>query len=65
MKIINKPCLPYKVIGEIIDKYINDGYEDTCYVGKIEYFEFLYKGEKYKCEITYLKSCVRWIFDEC
>ena len=64
MKIINKTNLPYKVIGQVIDDYINKSYGDTFYVGKIEYFEFLYKENKYKCEVAYLKSCVRWCFCE-
>lgn len=63
MKIINYPCLPYKVIGQVIDEYIENNYEDTCYVGKIEYFEILYKDEKYKVQIRYLKSYVEWRFD--
>ena len=64
MKIENSPCLPYKIIGQIIDDYIEKNYADTCYVGKIEYFEFMYKGNKYKCQIRYLKSYVEWRFYE-
>lgn len=65
MKIINIPCLPYKVIGQVIDEYIDMNYEDTCYVGKIEYFKIEYKKEKYKVQIRYLKTFVEWIFDYC
>lgn len=64
MKIINTPCLPYKVIGQVIDEYIERNYVDTCYVGKIEYFEFILQGEKYKVQIRYLKSYVEWRFEE-
>lgn len=63
MKIINIPCLPYRVIGQVIDEYIDKNYEDTCYVGKIEYFEIEYKKEKYKVQIRYLKTFVEWRFD--
>lgn len=64
MKIINEPCLPYKVIGQVIDEYIENNYEDTCYYGKIEYFEIQYKDKKYKVQIRYLKSYVEWRFYE-
>lgn len=64
MKIINEPCLPYKVIGQVIDDYIEKSYDDTCYYGKIEYFEFMYREEIYKCQIRYLKSYVEWRFYE-
>lgn len=64
MKIENSVCLPYAVIGKIIDDYIEGNYEDTCYVGKIEYFKFVYKNNTYKCQIRYLKSYVEWRFYE-
>lgn len=64
MKIVNEPCLPYKIVGQIIDEYIEKSYADTCYVGKIEYFEFQYKENKYKVQIRYLKSFVEWRFKE-
>lgn len=63
MKIINIPCLPYKIIGQIIDEYIEKSYADTCYFGKVEYFKVEYKGEKYKAQIRYLKSYTEWRFD--
>lgn len=64
IKIINEPCLPYKIIGKIMDDYIDNGYEDTVYVGKIEYFEFVYKDQRYKCQIRYMKTGVEWRFME-
>ena len=64
MKIINGTCLPYKIIGQVIDEYININYEVTCYVGKIEYLEFKYKKEVYKVQIRHLKRYVEWRFDE-
>lgn len=64
MKIINEPCLPYKIIGQVIDEYIEDNLEDTLYFGKIEYLEFKYKEEVYKVQIRYLKSYVEWRFYE-
>ena len=62
MQIINKVCLPYKIIGEIIDNYIDDVYEETCYVGLIDCFEFMYKGNNYKCQVRYLKKDVEFKF---
>ena len=62
MKIINETNLPYKVIGEVIDQYIAHGYEDTFYVGKIEYFEFTYKNNKYDCQVRYMKKYVEYRF---
>ena len=64
MKIINKTDLPYKVIGDIIDRIIENSYEDTCYFGKIEYFEIKYKDKIYKVQIRYLKRYVEWRFYE-
>lgn len=62
MKIINNAGLPYEVIGQIMDKYINDSYADTCYYGKIDYFKMKYKEKIYKVQIRYLKSYVEWRF---
>lgn len=64
MKIINEPCLPYKVIGQVIDEYQNKWYVDTCYVGKVEYFKIEYKHKQYKVQIRYLKRYVEWRFYE-
>ena len=64
MKVVNKANLPYRIVGYVIDEYIANNYEDTCYYGKIEYFEFIYKDKKYKAQIRYLKRYVEWIFCE-
>lgn len=64
IKIINNTNLTYREIGQIIDYDIERSYEDTCYVGKIEYFEVEYKNKKYKVQIRYLKSYVEWRFGE-
>lgn len=64
MKIVNKACLPYKVIGQIIDEYIESNYADTHYFGKIEYFEISYKENIYKVQVRYLKRYVEWVFYE-
>jgi len=64
LKIINEPCLPYKIIGQVIDDYINNNYEDTCYVGKIEFMRIGYKDKIYDVYIRYLKSYVEWRFKE-
>lgn len=64
MKIINDAHLPFEVIGQIIDKYINDSYGDTLYYGKIDYFKMKYKGQIYKVQVRYLKRYVEWRFYE-
>ena len=64
MRIINKPNLPYEVIGQIMDKYVNDTYEDTCYYGKIETFDFSYNKKIYHMRVRYLKTFVEWTIEE-
>lgn len=64
MKLINKTKLTYKEIGGVMDEYINNSYGDTFYVGKVEYFKFIYRGNAYKCQISYMKSDVKWVFTE-
>ncbi len=60
MKIINEARLPYEVIGQIIDKYINENIEDTLYYYKIEYFNFRYNKKIYKMQVRYLKKYVEF-----
>ena len=62
MKIINEPCLPYKVIGQVIDDYMDMGAGNTCYYGKIDDFIIDYKDKLYKVLVRYLKSYVEWRF---
>ena len=63
MKITNISKLPYAVVGQAIDKYINDGYGDTHYAGKIDAFKFIYKNKTYKTTVRYLKRYVEFIID--
>ena len=65
MKIINNPCLPYKLIGEWMDQIISQDYQDTCYYGKIDNYIVDYKKKRYRVQIRYLKSYVEWRFDCC
>ena len=60
MLIKNHTDLNYEAIGQIIDKYIADGYGDTFYVGKTDYFSFRAYGKVYDCVVTYLKSYVKY-----
>ena len=62
MKIINEAGLPYKIIGQVIDDYINMGADETIYTGKVEAFTIDYKDILYKVQIRYLKSYVEWRF---
>ena len=54
IKINNEPCLPYKVIGKVFDKYLEkqaDLY--TIFDGMKEYELFEYKKKEYKMTIEY------------
>lgn len=58
VNINNKANLPFKVIGEIYDKYLSYPYEDTLYENKVEIQLFSYKKKDYKMEIHYKVSCI-------
>lgn len=62
MKIINEVNLPYKVIGQVIDDYINDGRQITIYYGKTELFTIDYKDILYRVQVRYLKRYIEWRF---
>lgn len=62
MKIINEVNLPYRVIGQVIDDYLNDDRQVTIYYGKIDYFTIDYKDILYKVQVRYLKRYVEWRF---
>ena len=61
--IVNNAKLPYRIIGKIIDDYIND-YEDTIYVGKLEILAIDYKDILYNVQIRYLKRYIEFSFNE-
>lgn len=58
VNINNKANLPFKVIGEIYDKYLSYPYEDALYENKVEIQLFSYKKKDYKMEIHYKVSCI-------
>jgi len=64
MKINNKTNLSYKALGEVIDEYINSGYDDTLYAGKTMVFDFFYRDKYYRCHVRYLKKYVEYTFVE-
>lgn len=64
IKIVNKPCLPYKIIGKAMDMYIDYSPEDTLYEGKIDVFTFKYQATEYEVCVRYLKRDVVWYFKE-
>ena len=64
MKIVNNTSLNYEAIGKLIDKIINESYDDTHYAGQIYICGMLYKGKEIKIQIRYLKKYVEWRFDE-
>lgn len=55
--------LTYKVIGSIIDKYINDEKLETIYKGKKDVIYFEYGEYQYKLEVRYGKRDITYIFD--
>ena len=64
VNINNKANLPFKVIGEIYDKYLSYPYEDTLYENKVEIQLFSYKKKDYKMEIHYKVSCINVVVEE-
>ena len=64
MKIVNNTSLNYEAIGKLIDKIINESYDDTHYAGQIYICGMLYKGKEIKIQIRYFKKYVEWRFDE-
>lgn len=64
IKINNKTNLPYKVLGQVIDHYVNNGKEDTLYVGKIDSINFKYNDKDYHADVCYGERSVAWYFEE-
>ena len=64
VKIINEAKLPYKVIGQVIDDYLNDDRQTTIYYGKTELFTIDYKDILYKVQVRYLKRYIEYYFRE-
>lgn len=64
MKIVNNTSLNYEAIGKLIDKIIDESYDDTHYAGQIYICGMIYKGKEIKVQIRYLKKYVEWRFDE-
>lgn len=62
MKIINKTDLSYEEIGKIIDMIIHSGYEDTHYVGQIQWSIVAVRFKKVQVQIRYLKRYTEWTF---
>ena len=64
VKIINEAKLPYKVIGQVIDDYLNDFRQITIYYGKTELFTIDYKDILYRVQVRYLKRYIEYYFRE-
>lgn len=65
MKIVNYTQLKYSIIGDIIDKIINNkDNEETHYIGQIEWVIVEVKNKYYVVQIRYLKRYVEWIFSD-
>ena len=65
LKIVNYTHLKYSIIGDIIDKIINDkDNEETHYIGQVEWVIIEVKNKYYAVQIRYLKRYVEWIFSD-
>lgn len=64
VRIINEAKLPYKVIGQVIDNYLNDFRQTTIYYGKTELFTIDYKDILYRVQVRYLKRYIEYYFRE-
>lgn len=62
MKIVNKDNLSYEEIGKVIDFIINNSYDDTKYVGKIDVCTIRVGYKIIKVQIRYMKRDIEWIF---
>ena len=65
LNINNKTKLPFKIIGEIYDKYVKSiSIGDTLYENKIEYELFDYKKKDYKMTIEFKITCINITVEE-
>ena len=64
IKITNNAKLDFEIIGQIIDKYMNDNKQDTFYFGKVDMFKFKAECKIYICSVRYLKNYVNYIIEE-
>lgn len=64
MKIINNTSLNYSTIGFIIDNIMSKTKGTTHYVGQKEWTILEINSHKITIQIRYLKSYVKWRFDE-
>lgn len=59
----NKTNLSFKIISQVIDKYLEEKCEDVIYYGKNDYELFSYKKNVYKMEVIYKKNSINIIID--
>ena len=59
----NKTNLSFKIISQVINKYLEDKCEDAIYYGKNDYELFSYKKNVYKMEVIYKKNSINIIID--
>lgn len=59
----NKTNLNFKIISQVINKYLEDKCEDVIYYGKNDYELFSYKKNVYKMEVIYKKNSINIIID--
>ena len=65
IKLHSRTHLPYKIMGQVIDHYVNSGDEgETHYNGKIDNVRFEYKHKIYNAQIRYGEKDVDWYFFE-
>ena len=59
----NKTNLNFKIISQVINKYLEDKCEDVIYYGKNDCELFSYKKNVYKMEVIYKKNSINIIID--
>jgi len=63
IKLHNKTNLSYKIMGQVIDHYVNSGDEgETHYPGKIDRIKFEYQNKNYSAQVKYSERDVDWYF---
>lgn len=60
----NNAKLPFRIIGEFIDRYMTCDIQTTIYQGKEDYFGFVFNSKNYECKVIYRKTGCKYIFDE-
>lgn len=65
IKIVNNTDLSYEIIGQIVDKYLNDGDPgETQYYGKVDWFKFKVFDKIYLGQTRLMKSHLQFLIEK-